>query len=147
MNTNTHNDYLDPDIYYPEVEYKEGYINSLEEFLEQRGFGEKTIADVSHTTYKHTDCGAWAREVENGIEVGSIVEGVDYGAETHSLTYPFKLDEFWAALQLVEDEAKQIWNETHGCEDCFDGDPFREDWDCRPIDIDCKTCEGSGRII
>ena len=89
-------------------------INNLKEFLKQRNFGEKTIAHVDRNTYKYTDCGAWCAKVKNGISVGSIVEGVDHGTDTHTVTYPFELQEFYDAIQLVEDEAKQIWNDTHG---------------------------------
>lgn len=119
-------------------------VNNLAEFLEQRGFGEETFANVERSTFKYTQCGAWTREVENGIEVGSIVEGVDHGTDTHTVSYPFELQEFWDALQLVEDEAKQIWNDTHGCEDCGDEIP---DTGYRCINPECKTCKGEGVII
>jgi hypothetical protein len=139
-----HNDYLDPDIYDPEAEYKEGHVNNLKEFLEQRGFGEETFANVERSICKYTTCGAWTREVENGIEVGSIVEGVDYGTDSHTVTYPFELKEFYDALQLVEDEVSQIWNDTHGCEDCGIEHP---EYGSRMINPECKTCEGAGQII
>ena len=124
----------------------DGCVNSFEEFLEQRGFGEKDIRMVSRNTFKYTNCGAFCFQEEDGVVVGSIVEGVDYGTENHKLTYPFKLEDFWAVLKKVEEEADQIWNETHGCEDCFDGEPFKKDWDCRPIDTECKSCKGKGAI-
>ena len=119
-------------------------ISNLKQFLEQRGFGEEKIDDVSRTTYKYTQCGAWCEKTEDGVSVGSIVEGVDYGTETHTLTYPFNLDEFWEKLQLVEDEAKQIWDDTHGCEDCHNGVELDG---ATPIDVFCETCKGEGRII
>ena len=88
-------------------------VNNLDEFLEQRGFGEETFSQVERATYKYTDCGAWCREVEGGVEVGSIVEGVDEGTDTHTLLYPFKISKFWDALQSVELEAHQIFNDNN----------------------------------
>ena len=119
-------------------------VNNLADFLEQRGHGEETFADVDRNTYKYTTCGAWAREVENGIEVGSIVEGVDYGTDTHTVTYPFKLKDFYDALQLVEDQADEIWKSTHGCSECGLENP--ETGECA-INPECKACKGEGVII
>ena len=108
-------------------------VNNLYEFMEERGFGEKTIENIKRNTYKYTDCGAWF-EFEGrlneewdckGLEsqlindplfnsggkvtVGSIVEGVDYGTENHTLQFPFTLQEFWDALDDVEVEASYLW--------------------------------------
>tara|TARA_R110002020_G_scaffold434121_1_gene644277 strand:+ start:373 stop:738 length:366 start_codon:yes stop_codon:yes gene_type:complete len=119
-------------------------VNNLEEFLEQRGCGEEKFSQVERATYKYTNCGAWCREIHGGIEVGSIVEGVDEGTDTHALEYPFKISEFWDALQAVEDEALEIWNDTHGCEDCGMEHP---EYGSQMINPDCKTCKGQGQII
>ena len=106
------------------------------EFMRERGFGEKTVKDVERTTYRYTNCGAWFsfEGRSNGgwdhwleiqlrddplynsggkVIVGSIVEGADYGTENHTLQFPFALQEFWDALENVEDEAKQIWYEVN----------------------------------
>ncbi len=88
-------------------------VNNLDEFLEARGFGEKKFWQVEKATYKYTDCGAWCREVEGGLEVGSIVEGVEAETESHTLLYPSKISKFWDDLQSVEDEALQIWNDNN----------------------------------
>ena len=142
-------------------------VNNLKEFLQARQCGEKTFAEVERNTYKYTDCGAWIKEetedreyaqffVEEGmyppetykhpvgIAVGSIVEGVDWGTDTHILHYPFKIQEFWDVLKNVEDEAKYIWNDTHGCDDCGIEHP---EWGTQMINPECKTCEGEGVII
>ena len=148
-------------------------IHNLKEFMEARGFGEKSFRDVERNTYKCTDCGAWIREdveVEGedyvdflgyeheaevswrGITVGSIVEGVDYDCTPETVTYPFKMDEFWQALKNVEDQANEIWNDTHGCEDCWT-EPVPNRWGCEvevgawPIKKDCKTCKVKGTIL
>ena len=118
-------------------------INNFKEFLKARGFNEKDEADVGRNTYKYTSCGAFFAKEDWGVVVGSIVEGVDYGTETHELTYPFKLEDFWAALKKVEEEADQIWKETHGCDDCEEENEFGY----IPINPKCKSCEGEGAII
>jgi hypothetical protein len=93
--------------------------------------------------YKSTDCGAWIEFGKTSVTIGSIVEGVDWNTETRTLTYPFVMDEYWSAVQAVEDEAKDIWNQTHGCEDCGpEGDNGYI-----AINPECKTCHGEGDII
>lgn len=126
-------------------------INNVTEFLEARNLGEDSIEQVQRNTFKFTSCGAWLAEHENGISVGSIVEGCDQGTLTHDLTFPFQIDSFWEALGEVEKEADQIWNDTHGCEDCHPQgyvDEYGEgefgNW---PINPDCKECEGEGACI
>ena len=119
-------------------------VNNLKEFLEARGCGEKDFSEVKRATYKYTSCGAWIAEENEGILVGSIVEGCDHGTETHTLNYPFEIDCFWKALESVEKEAEEIWNDTHGCKDC--GDEC-VDTGYTPINPECKTCEGEGIII
>ncbi len=98
---------------------------------------------MKRIVYKYTNCGAWIVFDEKGITVGSIVEGVDQGTDSHELEYPFTIDEYNAALQEVEDEASSIWNETHGCDDCGDLNEFGS----RSINPECKTCKGEGQII
>ncbi len=119
-------------------------IHNLQDLLSQRKCGEETFAQLKRNTYKFTSCGAWIHESDWGIALGSIVEGVDEGTETHTLNYPFTIEEFWKALESVEDQAQEIWNATHGCEDC--GDEC-VDTGYTPINPECKTCEGFGTII
>lgn len=99
---------------------------------------------ISHYAYKYTDCGAFASFEKDGVSVGSIVEGVDWGTETYFLKYPFTKDEYYAALDMVEKEAKDIWEQTHGCDDCFE---FEDENGFKPINHDCRTCHGEGTIL
>ena len=89
-------------------------VRHMEDFLAARMCSEESFDQVKRNTYKYTDCGAWIEEDKNGITVGSIVEGADYGTTTHVLMYPFMIQEFWDALNEVEMEAKQIWEEVNG---------------------------------
>lgn len=118
-------------------------VTDILTFLDARGLGETDFKQAIKSTYKYTDCGAWLREVEGGIQVGSIVEGVDQGTESHTLLFPFDIKEYWDALQKVEDEASRIWDETHGCEQCGDENEFGY----IPVNPDCPNCEGAGIVI
>jgi len=151
-------------------------INNLKEFMEARGFGEESFRDIEKNTYKYTDCGAWVVEKKEdreyvslfleesmnpryyshavGLTVGSIVEGVDCDCEPVTVTYPFELDEFWKALESVEDQADEMWRNTHGCDKCWDDFHIKTDeygnvqeFGAWPINEECKTCEGHGTII
>lgn len=100
--------------------------------------------------------GTWAEMNEQGarvdaIKVSSIVEGVDEGTETieipceHFDMEPEELrKQYWDAVEATNAEAHSIWNETHGCEDCF---PDTGEYELTPINPDCKTCGGQGTII
>lgn len=79
-----------------------------------------------------------------GISIGSIIEGVDYDTETLSLTFPFSAKTFWAAVTQVEQEAKDIWNDTHGCPKCGLKNPETGE---RAINPKCKACKGVGIIL
>ena len=141
-------------------------INNMYEFMRERGFDEKTVKDIERTVYKYTNCGAWFSfegrsnggwdhwgEVQlrddslynsgGEVTVGSIVEGVDYGTEGHTLQFPFTLVEFNQALDDVEAEAELIWNDTHGCDDCG----IESEFGGQAINPDCPTCKGEGIII
>ena len=141
-------------------------INNMYEFMRERGFDEKTVKDIERTVYKYTNCGAWFSfegrsnggwdhwgEVQlrddslynsgGEVTVGSIVEGVDYGTEGHTLQFPFTLVEFNQALDEGEGEAKDIWNDTHGCDDCG----IESEFGGQAINPDCSTCKGEGIIM
>ena len=117
-------------------------------------------ASVEKAIYKGTKCGAYIEpiaggfpsaigtllgETTPGVMVGSIVEGVDWGTDTHCLHYPFKESELWAALDKVEAEANEIWESTHGCEDC--GEPDEYNGGHIYINPECPSCQGGGVII
>lgn len=88
-----------------------------------------------------------------GICFSSIVEGVEQTTETYEILNDFvTADGFWMevdrAIECVERDAKDIWENTHGCESCVahwnEGDPGRyEVGDC-PVWPECAYCNGSG---
>ena len=91
----------------------------------------------------------------NGVAIGSIVEGTDATTSVHELAFPFLLSDFWAAVQKVEDEASEIWNETHGCDTCEahwmeeseNGEGLEGIYGGIPVWVECPDCGGGGAII
>jgi hypothetical protein len=59
--------------------------------------------------YKYTDCGAWITFEADGIKLGSIVEGADFGTAIYPLKYPFATEDYGARIKAIEEEADQIW--------------------------------------
>ncbi len=104
--------------------------------------------------------------------VSSIVEGVEQTTMTHKVCCDcFQYDPedirkmFWEAVDAVNKEASEIWNQSHGCERCHDhwvsvGVDFNDHTgdcisDCDglpnfgsvPVYPDCPDCKGQGIII
>jgi hypothetical protein len=66
--------------------------------------------DAKRNLYKYTDCGAWVEFLEDGIKLGSIVEGCDEGTDTHTLFYPFLETDYDETIQEIEKQADLIWD-------------------------------------
>lgn len=97
---------------------------------------------IDRSVYRGTSCGAWVSYQRNGVTVGSIVEGCDYGTQSYALEYPFDKKDFWGKLEEVEKEATSIWNNTHGCDACYPDNPENV-----IVNPNCSECKGSGTII
>jgi hypothetical protein len=91
------------------------------------------------------------------IHVGSIVEGVEHGTEVHIIDL---LDDAFeepsmaaaaynAALAAVEQEANDIWQDTHGCPTCAKhwGEDSEGNDGMTPIWPDCPDCDGDGAVF
>lgn len=85
-------------------------VNNIQELADQVG---TNVEGLEKAIYKGTDCGAWIRQEENSVVMGSIVEGSDAETETFTLTFPFEMDTFWKTLQIIEDEADMLWHEAN----------------------------------
>ncbi len=158
--------------YPPEFDEEEGppmdpaMVYSIADLARQVCATQDTVESISHRIYKYTDCGAWVshqqedltvavgwRNDPSQVAIGSIVEGADYGTEVHELTFPFSMDDFWKAVDAVEEEANQIWQETHGCfhEDCISSECHHchENYEnrMRYIHPECPHCGGAGEVI
>jgi len=90
-------------------------IRKIEDLF--RVFGVEGMAVLKKEIFKTTECGAWIREVDGGVVIGSIVEGSDAEVGPVTLPYPFPVEDFWEKLQDVDNEACRLWEEVN------------EDWD------------------
>jgi hypothetical protein len=74
-------------------------------------FSATTQEECERHLYKYTDCGAWIEFKENGILLGSIVEGCDFGTSSYFLRYKdnFTSEDIQERLDAIEKEAEAIW--------------------------------------
>ena len=112
-------------------------------------YGGETIEDVERLVvrgvYKYTNYGASCYFPEEGyrVHVAGYVEGTDIDCTVFELTWPFTMEDWWDALTACEEEASEIWDRTHGCDDCGSENELGG------IDISpsCPSCKGEGVII
>lgn len=85
-------------------------INNTQELSEQY-FGLEVALEskMKRALYKGTDCGAWIEFDADGVRVGSIVEGCDFGTASYNLKYPFEKSDLEERLQAIEKEADAVW--------------------------------------
>lgn len=113
-------DYLDPDthLWGPEEDKQA----PAEHQLVLDWFAAETEAQCRRRLYKATDCGAWVEFGEDGITLGSIVEGCDFGTNVYLLRWGngFKAEDIQARIDEIEREAEALWkwcNEPMDAED------------------------------
>ena len=108
-------------------------------------FSAETEAECARHVYKYTDCGAWIAFHKWGIELGSIVEGADFGTAIYPLRYA---DKFTAAdiqvrINAIEAEADAIWKWAN---EVVDGETAAEHGvDPPDVDFDYRHLSPSGR--
>lgn len=165
-----HDDYLDPDIHLWPPEPPDWWCdmeNNCRDILKE--FGAANWGDVYKSIYDDTDCGPSVGIICNeeekpsycedlyrynpdhpvvSIFVSSIVEGVERTTDTVvvDMKTPGALARLHEAVEKVDKEAKEIWNETHGCETCRSHFEIVEDEDC-PVWDECPNCGGNGTVI
>lgn len=92
------------------------------------------------------------------FRVFPYVEGFDgdLSHEGQIVQLPAEEERIWEAIKTAEEISAIWWDRTHGCESCWGGKTVcnywgdevgPEDWGARPVDKDCKACEGHGVII
>ena len=75
------------------------------------------IIDIDNFTkaeraiYKGTNCGASLQKIDNGVKIGSIVEGCAAETQYYDFTFPFDMCKFWETMTEIEKEAIAIYNE------------------------------------
>jgi hypothetical protein len=118
-----HDDYLDPDRHlWPaacSVAYSDAwrYLNEL--YSRDKDNRDESL--IERGVYKYTDCGAWIQFNENGVKLGSIVEGSDHGANPIDLTWKEIPVKFTSSLQVIEDQCDLIWQWANVPRDYADG--------------------------
>jgi hypothetical protein len=85
-------------------------INDYAELCKMIGCVDDFAAAIN-AIYKSTNCGASLQKIENGVKIGSIVEGCATDTKYYDFTFPFNMNEFWETITLIEKEAVVIWNE------------------------------------
>lgn len=118
-------------------------IRNIDELCDGRGFGEMSADSLRRNLYKYSDAGLSFTRIVGGVELGAIVEGVDDWEAHRRLHFPFDLADFNRAVAELEQAAKDVWDATHGCEDCG----LADDDGLLPVNPDCKTCGGHGIVI
>jgi hypothetical protein len=115
----------------------------LRKWSQATGCPHEAWKEATRCYYKYTSCGPYLTVGPESIVIGSIVEGVDWGTQDHVLNWPFTVKDVRRAMKDVEDEADEIWRDTHGCDECV---PSQYDG-YRTITPGCPGCSGEGIII
>lgn len=107
-------------------------ISDIGDVLEYYGLSrDAPFAQLEKAVYRATDCGAFIEQIvpqdgvgeSFGITLGSNIEGSDVQTEMHHLYYPFAATELATALDLVELEASELWQQEHSGSDVPDDHP------------------------
>lgn len=109
----------------------------MSEFLdgEAKGAADLTLTDTVEIKVKTGE--EWV------FRCGSIVEGVDAEVMPEEVVLPCVPSDLDRAVKAVEDAAKSLWNETHGCDNCS----AENDTGYRSINHACTACHGEGTIL
>ena len=104
---------------------KDLFIKAFWGNLEDCPTEEDAKAWITRRIYKDNDCGPWIKFNEDGVEIGSIVEGSDVDITSDPLTYPFTFEELDATINQVELDAEVEWEWANELEeDEFGNDGF-----------------------
>lgn len=114
------------------------YDDDTDKHLEKR---------IAKALFKATSCGICfgLTEEGSGISMAGYCEGIDHRPyDDHNLQFPFTMEEFWKAAEMADRDGCELWDLTHGCEDCGLEDP---ETGYTPINPDCSSCGGEGIIF
>ena len=133
-----------------------GWINNLKELSEEVCAADDTASSIAKRLYKDTNCGIGFHSDPKYVLVSGYCEGIDQECESYQIEYPFRADEFWEFVKQADKDGCELWDKTHGCEDCWGGESICNEWGdivgpqdygMRPIDTGCTGCSGEGMII
>jgi len=81
---------------------------------------------IEKALYKSSSCGAWVHFDNDGIIIGSIVEGSDFEIKADKLTYPFPEKSLDQTIEFVEGEVQVVWDDMYYEEEKRTKDMFKE---------------------
>lgn len=61
--------------------------------------------------YKNTECGGWLRVEDDGLRIGSIVEGAQVDAPSRTMKHPVSPATFSENVAALESDAYALWHE------------------------------------
>lgn len=110
------------------------------------GSKDATWEQMARYAFKYTESGISFYHTESApgqVLIGGYCESVDQECPSYALNWPFKRADVARAVKRADQDAIDLWNETHGCEDCGDLDGYGY----RQVNPKCKTCNGSGVVL
>jgi hypothetical protein len=95
---------------------------------------------IAHRLYKDTSCGIGFHAPKDGksISISGYCEGTDAECVSRELRFPFTPEEFDEQVEAADQDGNNLWNETHGCDECGMGGA---------VNPECKSCGGEGIIL
>ena len=95
-----------------DIPYSEEYEDGMRVLNEYVGLSHdnQEHQPIKRAICKHTDCGAWIDINDNGIRLGSIVEGCDFGTAIYPLPWSQVTSKAISdRLEAIEMEAGALW--------------------------------------
>ena len=140
-------DHLDPDRHLWPAEPPEAYQTVLD------FFSAENENEAKRNLYKNTACGAWIEFTEQGIQLGSIVEGCDFGTAIYPLNYAdnFTSKDIQDRIDAIEKEADATWEwanvlkDITGRRNCNGKTDAERGLDAPDVDFDYRHLNPDGR--
>jgi len=106
----------------------------------------KIAEGIGRRLFKTTESGVtFAYDHRNRtVHIGAYCEGFDGELDGQSLTFPFTLDEFRDVVSEVDRVGCEVWDATHGCEECPESVEYPG---YHMISAGCEACKGEGVIL
>jgi hypothetical protein len=118
-------------------------IQNLQQLAGHLGADQPTPASISRRLYKDTTSGISFAAGKFGVTLAGYCEGDVGDCPLHQLNWGFTTEQFDKAVEQADKDGCDLWNETHGCENCKTEEVDGQ----KPIDPRCESCHGDGQII
>lgn len=100
---------------------------------------EEKNGRLNKAVYDSQGFGPWIKLLDDGIRIGSIVEGSQAECTPFELSYPFTVNELKAEMKNLEEEHDRLWKEANeSCIHCYEMLPIDFDY----LDGTCPNCGG-----